>query len=122
MMAARDFVRARPVLSYYILTFAVSWSLIALVLGPGGFLGTSETIIVSGPLGLTGPSIAGVLLTSVIAGRASGPEGAIDEVACAGAWYAVALLTAPVLKAATLLALLVASSQVDPAIVSEESL
>ena len=45
-----------------------------MVLGPGGFLGTTQTptvqLFVGGPLALLGPSVAGLLLTGLIYGKA----------------------------------------------------
>jgi hypothetical protein len=67
-------IRRHPLLAYYFLTFAFSWGGFVLVVGPaallntnwqaeGKFLGAVMTM-------LAGPSIAGLLLTGLVDGRA----------------------------------------------------
>jgi uncharacterized protein len=111
MLKILAFIKRHPVLSYYALVFAISWGCILIVLGPGGFLGTTQTsgsqLYIGGPLSLLGPSIAGVLLTGLIYGKA----GLRDLLTRLLRWrvgvrrYAVALLTAPLLTMALLIAL-----------------
>ena len=114
-------IHRRPVLAFYLLTFAISWGLIVLVLGPNGFLSTSETIAITGALGIAGPSLAGILLTGGAAGRAglSDLKTRLVRWRISPRWYVVALLTAPILNIAMLLALSLASSEFRPAIVTE---
>lgn len=68
------FIKRHPVLTYYALTFAISWGGFLLVGGPGLFSGTSWQ---SDPLFMfailvmvVGPSIASILLTGLVDGRA----------------------------------------------------
>ena len=104
------FVKRHPVLSYYILVFVISWGGGLLVLGPGGFLGTSVTprqqLLLGVPVGILGPFISGLLLTGVIYGKlASGScVSRLLKWRVGLGWYAFALLTAPVITTLSLLA------------------
>jgi hypothetical protein len=42
MTTRRTFIERHPVLTYFALTFAISWGGALLVIGPGGFLGTED--------------------------------------------------------------------------------
>jgi hypothetical protein len=42
MTTIRAFIKRNPVLTYYALTFALSWGGILIVVGPGGIPGTRE--------------------------------------------------------------------------------
>jgi membrane protease YdiL (CAAX protease family) len=119
------FVKQHPVLAYYVLAFAISWGAILLVVGPGGFLATTSTspsFALAGFASLLGPSLAGVLLTSLLDGRA----GLRDLLArlrrwrVGARWYALALLTAPLVTILTLLMLSLTSPAFLPAIVTAE--
>jgi membrane protease YdiL (CAAX protease family) len=99
------------VLAYYLLVFAISWGGILIVLGPGGFLGTAVTaqtqLFVGGPISLLGPSISGLLLTGLIYGK-PGLRRLLSRLLkwrVGLGWYALALLTAPLLNLVSLLAL-----------------
>jgi membrane protease YdiL (CAAX protease family) len=114
-------IRRHPVLAYYALVFIISWGGILIALGPGGFLGTTHTaqtqLFVGGPIALLGPSISGVLMTALIYGR-PGLRQLLSRLLkwrVQAGWYAFALLTAPVLTTAMLLAL-----GFTPAIVAAE--
>jgi uncharacterized protein len=103
MLKIVAFLKRHPVEAYYALVFVISFGSILIVLGPGGFLGTGQTsgvqLYVGGPLSLLGPSIAGVLMTSLIYGKA-GLRNLLSRLfkwRVRGGWYAVALLTAPLL-------------------------
>ena len=110
-MAATRFIRSRPVSTYFVLTFAISWGGFLIVVGPGGFPGTGSQFDTLTPFVvvamLAGPSVAGILLTSLIAGRAGLREllSGLFRWRVGARWYAVALAPAPVLSAAVLLAL-----------------
>jgi len=111
MLKITAFIKRHPVPAYYALVFAISWGCILIALGPGGFLGTEQTsrvqLFVGGPLSLLGPSIAGVFLTGLIYGKA-GLRDLLSRLfrwRVGARWYAVALLTAPLLTTGSLLAL-----------------
>jgi membrane protease YdiL (CAAX protease family) len=91
--------------------FAISWGCITIILGPGGFLGTTQTaevqLFLGGPIALLGPSVAGVLLTGLTYGKAGFRElvSRLFSWRVGVRWYAVALLTAPLLTTAIIYAL-----------------
>lgn len=106
------YIRRHPLLTYYALTFAVSWGGLLLVVGgPGGLPGTPEQFAKLLPLVLlallAGPSVAGLLLTGLVQGRAGLVElrSRLLKWRVGARWYAVALLTAPLLFTALPLAL-----------------
>lgn len=111
MKTIRAFVERHPLLTYFALTFAISWGGILIVLGPGSFPGTPEQLDTLLPLVvlaiLAGPSVAGVLTTVLVSGRAGFRElgSRLLRWRVGARWYAVALLTAPLIVMATLLAL-----------------
>src|SRR5918995_3387161 len=96
-------IKRHPLLSYFALTFAISWGVIVLVVGPGGLPGTPEQFETLIPLVglamLAGPPVAGILLIGLVHGRA-GLRDLLARMArwrVGARWYAVALLTAPLL-------------------------
>ena len=103
MTTIKAFIKRHPLPIYFALTFAISWGVILIVVGPGGLPGTPEqfeTLIpFVGLAMLAGPPVAGILLISLVHGRA----GLRDLLArmvrwrVGGRWYAVALLSAPLL-------------------------
>ena len=124
-MTIKAVVKQHPILTYYVLAFAISWGAILLIVGPGGFLTTTSTspsFALAGFASLLGPSLAGVVLTGLVDGRA----GLSDLLSRLGRWrvgvrwYAVALLTAPLVTILTLLALSLTSPAFVPAIVTAE--
>jgi uncharacterized protein len=111
MVRITAFIKRHPVPAYYSLVFVISFGSILIVLGPGGFLGTGQTsgvqLYISGPLSLLGPSIAGVLMTGLIYGKA-GFRNLLSRLLrwrVGRGWYAAALLTAPLLTTCVLIVL-----------------
>jgi len=104
-------LKKHPLVAYYLLTFTLSWSGFLLFVGPGALVNTNwqaQGTFVSAVLAmLAGPSVAGLLLTGLLDGRA----GYRDLVArlrtwrVEARWYAVALLPAPILSAGILMML-----------------
>ena len=102
MSQLKVFVARHPVPTYFALTFAISWGGLLAV---GGLDGMSSTTWQSDPrlpflvvAMLAGPSIAGLLLTALVSGRA-GLRKLLSRLLrwrVEPRWYAVALLTAPV--------------------------
>src|SRR5918995_7070475 len=76
MKAIKAFVKGHPLLSYFALAFAISWGavLTVIVVGHGSILATKEQfetlILFAGPAMLLGPSVAGLLLTGLLYGKA----------------------------------------------------
>lgn len=122
MRAITAFINRHAVLTYSALVFAISWGGALIVIGPTGFPGTSAQINRLMPLVilvfLIGPAVGGPLLTGLI----HGTEGLREVLSrllkwrVAPRWYAVALLTAPLLMMAVLLALSLFSRAFVPAI------
>ena len=117
-------IRNRPVVAYFVLTFAISWGgLLAL----GGLSGISSAAWQSDPrlpllfvAMLAGPSISGLVMTAIVSGRAGfGDLGArLLRWRVGAAWYGIALLTAPVVFIAVHLALSLVSPVFLPAVLT----
>jgi membrane protease YdiL (CAAX protease family) len=111
MMSIKAFIKNHAVPAYFVLTFAISWGGFLLVVGPSGFGSTSWQTDARFPFAvlamLAGPSIAGVLLTGLIDGKAGLREilRRLFRWRVGAGWYVVALLPAPLLAAAVLFAL-----------------
>lgn len=121
-MAIRASIQRHPALSYFALAFAISWGGILLVIGPGGILGTKEDferlIPICVPVLVLGPSVAGISLTGLTAGRQGLRElrSRLLKWRVAGRWYAAAILTAPLYFTAAGLALSAFSPEFLPGI------
>jgi membrane protease YdiL (CAAX protease family) len=114
-----------PVLAYYVVTFAISWGAVLLVVGPGRFLTTTSTspsFALVGVALMLGPALAGVLLISLVGGRAGWRDvlSRLRRWRVGVRWYAVALLTAPLVTTVTLLALSLTSPAFLPGIITAE--
>ncbi len=126
MKNIKDFIKRNPVLCYFALTFAISWGGFLLVGAPSILAGTSWQTDPLFPFAvlvmLAGPPVAGILLTGLV----SGNEGLRELLSrllrkrVGPRWYAVALLTAPLLQAAVLLTLSLSSPEFLPAIVTTD--
>jgi uncharacterized protein len=125
MKAIRTFTKSHPLLSFYALAFAITWGgQIMVVGGPSEILGTPEALDTRFGLvllaWLAGPSVASILMTGLVGGRA-GLRDLLTRMTrwrFGARWYAVALLTAPLLSVAVLLALLLSSSEYLPTILT----
>jgi membrane protease YdiL (CAAX protease family) len=125
MPTIEAFIKRHPVLSYYVLAFAISWGAMLLVIGgPVGIPATPKQMVsMMGPVVaalMAGPSVAGLLLTSIVDGRA-GLRALFSRLRnwrVEARWYAVALLAAPVVTTVLLLALAIVSPLFLPGIVT----
>jgi uncharacterized protein len=112
MASIAALVARHPAPAYFVLTFAISWGGALLAIGgSGGMRGTtpaSDPRFVYALIAmLAGPSVTGLLLTALVHGR-TGLRSFLSRLLTWRvrlAWYAAALLTAPLLMTATLLAL-----------------
>jgi membrane protease YdiL (CAAX protease family) len=128
MKTIRAFLKRHPVLVYYALVFTISWGgiLFAVGVGPGGIPATKEQAEILFPFVLlalfAGPSVAGIVLTGLVYGRA-GFRNLLTRMTrwrVGARWYAVALLTAPLLVTGTLLALSLSSPEFLPRILTSD--
>ena len=108
--------------TYFALAFALSWTGVVLVAGPGAIPITIDRLMTLGPAiyaaMLIGPSVAGLLMTSVASGRAGLREllGRLLKWRVDVRWYAAALLFAPLLTLAVSLGLSLLSPDFLPAL------
>src|SRR5512139_760286 len=74
MSSILSFIRNFPLLTYFVLTFAISWGCILIFVSPGNLPITDDQAETVMPLLyvalLAGPSIAGMLLIGIVHGRA----------------------------------------------------
>lgn len=118
-----SFIERHAVATYYALAFAISVGGFLLVLGPDGFFATGSAIAGGGAVALVGPAIAGVLLTGLVDGR-KGFRLLISRLRrwrVGARWYAVALLTGPLVMGATVFGLSLASPDFRPDIVTADN-
>lgn len=104
MTTLKAIIARHPVLSYFTLAFAISWGGALATVGPGVFRGATQVAFARlGPAAyvafLAGPSVAGVLLTGLVHGRAGlrNLRSNLLRWRVGLRWYAIALLTAPLL-------------------------
>ena len=126
MTNIKTFIKKRSVLTYFALTFAISWGGVLILGAPHGMPTTSEKFeqlypIVFLPY-LLGPVISSLLLTGLIDGKAGFREllSRLSRWRLDARWYAAALLTAPLLAMTILLALSLASPAFLPDIVTAD--
>lgn len=126
MTTVSALIKRHPVIAYFSLTFAISWGGVLIVVGPSGLPGTprqfEELLPTAIVAMLAGPLIAGILLMGLIHGRAGLREllSRLFAWHTSVRWYAVALLTAPLLFTVILLALSLFSSEFLPLIVTTD--
>jgi membrane protease YdiL (CAAX protease family) len=125
MKTIRGFVKNHRLLSFYALVFAIGWGgILILAGGPGGIPTNEEQFERLMPwmmlVWLAGPSVAGILLTGLVYGR-EGFRNLLSRMRrwrVAARWYALALLTAPLLYVGVSLVLLLTSPEYLPGILA----
>jgi len=111
MTTSKDFIKS------------ISWGAMIILAGPDGIPATADQRVALGMAMLLGPSVAGILLTGLASGRVGFRElvSRLLRWRAGTRWYVVALLTAPLLTAAVLLALSLFSPEFLPGIfISDE--
>jgi membrane protease YdiL (CAAX protease family) len=127
MTTIKAFIQRYSVLTYFVLTFLFTWGCMALAVYPDGFPITEEKFETAGALVyvamLIGPSGAGLLLTGLLDGRAGFREllSRLFKWRVGARWYAVALLTAPLMITTILIGLSLTSSEFLPAIFTSDN-
>jgi hypothetical protein len=109
----KNFIKRQPVLSYYLLVFAISWGgILILIGGPDHIPGTkeqAEKLFVPALLIMfAGPFISGILMNFLIDGK-EGLRKLLTRFlrwrTTEGRWYAIAIFTGPILVATVLFGL-----------------
>ncbi|HXY52705.1 MAG TPA: CPBP family intramembrane glutamic endopeptidase [Terriglobales bacterium] len=126
-MYSSIFLKQHPVLTFYVVTFAVSWGGILIAVRLGGMprdpVQLAQMIPVMVVAMLAGPAVASILLTGIASGRA----GYCDLVShliswrVRIGWYAAALLTAPLVLMTIPLALSLRFPNFIPRILTESN-
>ena len=121
MKTIKAFIKSHPVLSYFVLAFAISWGgILPIIGGVGAIPGTAEETTELFPavylVTVAGPSLAGLLLTGLTGGWTAFRElgSRLLKWRVGARWYAVALLTTPLTVMATLLSLSLISPEFLP--------
>ena len=131
-MSTHEPLRGRPlaktswtgVSTYFVLAFAISWGGVVTVVGFDGFPGTAEDFRVLLPMMviamLAGPSVAGVAATALFLGKTGLHDLWLrcSKARVGARWYAVALLTAPLLVSGVLMALSLISPVFRPGLLT----
>jgi membrane protease YdiL (CAAX protease family) len=115
-------VKRHPLISYFALTFAISWGGILALTALGGLLSANQFSPLLYLAALAGPSSAGLAMTALVGGQAGLRELGSRLLAWrAGAqWYVAALLIAPISLLAALFALSLTSPLFLPGIVTTD--
>ena len=121
MTTISTFIKRYPLLSYFVLVFAISWGGTLIAAGPDGFQSGREFGF-SYVAMLAGPCVAGIVLTGLLYGRTGLSEllSRLLKWRVDVRWYAVAILTAPLLFMAVLLGLSLASPEFIPRIFTDK--
>jgi len=121
----KNFIKRQPVVSYYLLVFAISWGgILILIGGPGHIPGTkeqAEKLFVPALLIMfAGPFISGILMNFLIDGK-EGLRKLLSRFLrwrTEGRWYAIAIFTGPILVATLLFGLSLFNHEFLPGIVT----
>ena len=126
MRRIKEFINKHSAFTYFALTFIITWGSIFLMVGSVGFPIAKEQIESAGPMVyvgmLVGPSTAGILMIGLVEGRA-GYRALLSRLGkwrVGIRWYAVALLTVPLLVITILYALSLADPAFQPAIATTD--
>jgi len=124
MKNIKDFIKRNPVLCYFALTFTISWGGVLILGAPYGMPATQDQFAKVWPIVFLpyflAPSLTSLLLTGLIYGRPGFRKllSRLFKWRVNFRWYATALLTAPLLVTAILLALSLTSPSFLPQILT----
>jgi len=121
----KNFIKRRPVLSYYLLVFAISWGGILILIGgtdhiPGTKEQAEKLFIPALLIMFAGPFISGILMNFLIDGK-EGFRRLLSRFLrwrTKGRWYVIAVFTGPVLVAAILFGLSLFNKEFLPGIIT----
>jgi uncharacterized protein len=126
MTTIKTFIKRQPVLTYYVLTFALSWGAVLVMIGLKGMPITKEQMEAVLPVAivamLLGPSASGLLMIGLVDGKAGFRDlrSRLGRWRVGARWYVIALLLAPLLIMAVLLALSVISPVYLPGVFTRD--
>jgi membrane protease YdiL (CAAX protease family) len=106
MTTIKAFIKRHPVATYFALTFTISWGAILVLIALNGMPATQEQAQAQLPVAIVamlgGPSISGLLMIGLVNGRAGYRDllARLFRWRVGLKWYAIALLTAPVVMLA----------------------
>jgi hypothetical protein len=120
MKTIKTFTKQHPLLSYYALTFAISWGWILVFTGQGGFPVRADQferlMVFVYPAMLVAPCLAAISLTGIIHGKAGFRDlgSQLIKWRVSVRWYVVAILTAPLIILGVLMVLSLISRKYLP--------
>jgi uncharacterized protein len=123
-MAIKDYIRRHALAAYFILAFGIAWLGILAVVAPTGIPDDGTNAARLMPLVflamIAGPSLASLLLTALLDGKAGLRDLGLrlGRWRVAPGWYAVALLTTPLLLVAILGALALVAPAYLPGVIA----
>ncbi len=126
-MTIKSLIKGHPVLTYFVLTFIFTWGCMAIAVYPSGFPITEEQFEISGPLVyvamLVGPTGASMLLIGLLDGRVGFRDllSHLIKWRVGTRWYAVALLTAPLMIITILFGLSLFSPEFQPTLFASDN-
>ncbi len=123
MTTIQTFIRRHAALTFYSVVFVISWGGFLLAVGPTTKMAVAEIPPAAILSMVVGPVVGSILLTSLVYGRAGWSEfrARLLRWRVGVRWYAVALLTAPLLMAAVFFALALAAPIFLPGIVTTDN-
>lgn len=121
-----SFLKKQSIAIYFLLTFAISWGCMGLMIKPYSFPLTPEQSQAVGPMlyvgMLVGPSVSGLLLLGLVDGKSGYREllCRLTKWRVGIKWYAAAILGAPLLATTVLLVLSLFSPAFTPALFTSD--
>jgi membrane protease YdiL (CAAX protease family) len=122
MTTINAFIKRHPVLIFYIIVFVISWGGLFWAVGPTTSMSAVELPPVAVLSMVGGPIVAAVLMIAVIYGKAGFRDflSRLFKWQVEARWYAIALLTAPLVIGVVLFGLSLASPVFLPGIVTAD--
>ena len=113
MDSYKNFINKNPFLTFCIMVFTISWGVLVLIAGPGGFPVSEQQAVSLGMAILIGTSVSGVALSSVTSGFKN-LLSRLFKWRIGLRWYLVALLIAPIITILTVSILSLFSAEFFP--------
>lgn len=126
MAATFASIKRHPVLAYFLITFLISWGGVLILGAPYGMPTTNDQFVKVWPIVFIpyflGPALAGLLMTALVYGRDGfrALSARLRKWRVGIRWYAIALVTAPVLVALAAYVLSLCSKDYLPTVVTAD--